>query len=75
MAVEALEGKKNSSSQVSITWEFVRNANSHVHPRPSETETLGWVPALCVLVSSARNVHAEVGETLISDTHTWLYDF
>ena len=41
-----------------------------LHTRSPETETLGWVPALCVLLSPASNVYAKVGKLLMSDIYT-----
>ena len=40
------------TSRISSMWEFGRNINSsHTlpPPRPTESETLGWGPAICVL--------------------------
>lgn len=37
---------KNGSQTSSINWEFVRNANSQVPPRPAESETLSIGPSL-----------------------------
>lgn len=37
----------SSTSNVSITYEVVRNANSWPHPRAAESELLGVGPAVC----------------------------
>lgn len=35
------------ASNISITWDCARNADSRAYPRPLESETLGMEPAVC----------------------------
>lgn len=39
------------NGSISTTWEPARTANSSAHPRPTESHTLTWGPALCILRS------------------------
>lgn len=47
-------------SMISIIWELVRNINSWAPPRPTGSETLGWVPVICVLTSPLGDSGAQL---------------
>lgn len=43
------------TSNISISQDLVGNADSQAHPTATESETLGWEPAVCSLTNLPRD--------------------
>lgn len=58
------------ASNISITWEFIRNANSRATPRPTESELYRWGPEIWALTSllDDSNIQANLRTTALAQT-------